>query len=395
MRKINFISSCWLHLSFAVAVAAGVAGCSDKTDEKRSARPPAPVETARIETGPIRALRTFSGALEARAAFVVSPKIGGRLEAMLVDIGDPVARGAVVAKLDDAEYQQDLAQTEADLLVAKANLAEAQSSLEIAKRAMERARTLSERGVASDAELDAAQSGLLAKEAGVEVHEAQITRAQAAVQSAKIRLGYADVRALWAGGDTRRFVAERFVDEGQTVSANTPLLQIVAIDPLSGVFFVTERDYANLQIGQPVDIRTDAYPDGKFIGKIERIAPVFRETSRQARVEISVPNTDLKLKPGMFIRAQVEVGRHENATIVPAESIVTRADTQGVFLAASDGTIAHWRSVEVGIRNGKHVQVSGDGLTGRVITLGQQLIEDGSAIAIAEERAGAPGKTVQ
>jgi RND family efflux transporter MFP subunit len=395
MCKKNDVSFPLLRLALIAAVAAGVSGCSKKTEADRSAPLPAPVETALIETGPIRALRTFSGALEARASFVVSPKIGGRLEAMLVDIGDPVDRGAVVAKLDDAEYQQDLAQTEADLLVAKANLAEAQSALEIAKRAMERAKTLSDRGVASDAELDAAKSSLLAREAGVEVYQAQIIRAQATVQSARIRLGYADVKALWASDDSRRVVAERFVDEGQTVSANTPLLQIVDIDPLSGVFFVTEKDYANLRIGQRVDIRTDAFPDEAFIGRIERIAPVFRETSRQARVEISVPNSDLQLKPGMFIRADVEVQRQANATIVPAESIVTRSDEQGVCIVGPDGKSALWRPVELGIRDGKRVQISGDGLAGRVITLGQQLIEDGSAIAIAEENAEALGKTVQ
>lgn len=383
MSPISMLS----HIAAGVALAV-LFGCSDEEAAGRGSRPPAPVAVAPVEHGAIRALRTFSGALEPRADFVVSPKIGGRLEAMLVDIGDPVKRGAVVAQLDDDEYQQDLAQAEADLLVAQANLAEAESALEIAERAMERTTTLGKRGVASDAELDSAKSELLAREARVKVQEAQIARSKAAVEAARIRLGYAEVKALWAGNDETRVVSKRFVDEGQTVSANTPLLEIVDLDPLSGVFYVTEKDYAHLSIGQPVDVHTDAYPNETFAGRIERIAPVFDRGSRQARVEVAVPNSDIRLKPGMFIRADVQVRKLDDAVIVPAESIVTRSDVQGVFLVAPDGTHAMWRAVETGIRDGARVQVLGEGLSGRVVTLGQQLIEDGSPITVAEE--GAP-----
>ncbi|MDF7808812.1 efflux RND transporter periplasmic adaptor subunit [Pontiellaceae bacterium B12219] len=368
--------------------AVGISGCSDQQSGDSTVRPPAPVETAPIETGPIRSLRTYGGALEARASFFVSPKIGGRLEAMLVDIGDSVERGAVVARLDDAEYRQDVAQREADLLVEKANLAQAVSTLEIAKRSMERSETLSRRGVASEAELDAARSVLLARESEVAVYQAQVTRAEASLEAARIRLGYASVEALWADNDTTRVVAERFEDEGQTVSANTPLLQIVDLDPLAGVFFVTEKDYGNLKQGQRVDVYTDAYAGELFTGHIERIAPVFRQNSRQARVEIMVPNSDLRLKPGMFIRAEVEVQRVEQAKIVPAESIVTRSDEQGLFMLAADGTHALWRPVTLGIRDGDRVQISGEGLDGEVITLGQQLIEDGSAVSVHPTTAG-------
>jgi RND family efflux transporter MFP subunit len=384
-----------LDLLCRLSLMALLAGCSKEAGERVPERPPAPVETARVETGSIRAVRTFSGSLEARSAFVVSPKIGGRLEAMLVDIGDRVKRGAVVARLDDDEYRQNLAQAEANLLVAKANLVEAESALEIAKRAMERTETLSSRGVASDAELDAARSELLAREAGVEVQQAQIARAEAALEAARIRLGYAEVEALWADDDPSRVVAERYVDEGQTVSANTPLLEIVDLDPLAGVFYVTEKDYASLQVGQQVSVHTDAFPDEAFTGRIERIAPVFRQNSRQARVEIEVPNRDLRLKPGMFIRADVEVRRAEEAIIVPAQSIVTRSDVQGIFLVSPDGGHARWQAVTTGIRAGEKVQVTGEGIEGRVITLGQQLVEDGSAITIADEETASSGADVQ
>ena len=78
--------------------------------------------------------RAFTGALEAGASFTVAPKVSGRVETIAVDLADPVRRGQVVAQLDDAEYEQDVAQAQADLAVAEANLEEARSLAAIARR---------------------------------------------------------------------------------------------------------------------------------------------------------------------------------------------------------------------------------------------------------------------
>lgn len=359
------------------------AACGDSNGVvERSLRPPAPVQVAPIEVGTIRELRVFSGALEASASFPVSPKVGGLLETLLVDIGDKVEKGMIVATVDDAEYQQALAQTQADLLVARANRLEAQNNLEIAKRAIDRTRVLRERGVASEADFDIAQSHLLSAEAQVEVYTAQVQRAESAVQSARIQLSYAEVRAQWSGDHSARFVAERYADEGQTLNALSPLLRIVDLDPLTGVFYVSEKDYPRLSVGQTVDLETDAYPGTLFVASIERIAPVFQETSRQSRIEVTVPNGDARLKPGMFVRAKVELRKVDNARMVPDEALVTRSDIQGIFLVDAENGTAVWRTVQTGIREGDRLQVIGDKLAGEVIILGQQLVEDGSPIAI-------------
>lgn len=360
-------------------------GCSGESGKPSSARGPTPVEVAPVTQGLIRSIRTFSGNLEASATFTVSPKVTGRVESISVDIGDAVKRGDVLVILDAAEFEQALAQAEANRLVAKANLAQAKSLLEITQRAMERAEALRTRGVTSDAELDAAKSDFLAKEAGVAVYAAQLSRVEAELESARIRLGYTRVQALWSGEDSQSLVAERYVDEGQTVAVNSALLKIVEVGSLSGVFFVTEKDYANLKAGQVVTLITDAYPDETFPSTIARIAPVFQESSRQARVELTVPNADGKLKPGMFIRANVEVDRVENATIIPHDAIVKRDNVFGVFQVSSDRQSATWSPVTIGIREGQLVEVSGNAIEGEVITLGQQLIDDGAAIRIAEQ----------
>jgi len=359
---------------------------------RENAAGPVPVEVAPIEHGLIELHRVFSGTLEAGAEFVVAPKVSGRVERMFVTLADTVTRGQVVAALDNAEYVQAVAQADADLAVARANLAKAISDLDTTDREFKRTESLRKRGIASDSEFDAVGAELKANQALLAVAQAQLNKAAAALEAANIRLGYTQVTAGWSGGDEQRVVAERYLDEGQTVAANSPLMLIVDLDPVTGVVYVTEKDYARLAPGQAVTLTTDAHPEEGFVGKIDRIAPVFRTSTRQARVEIKVPNLQKRLRPGMFIRASVVLDRAEAATIVPEQALTTRDDRTGVFVVDEDGRKVTWRPVTAGISDAGRVQVEGEGLSGRVVVIGQQFLDDGSAIAIPEEKAasGAP-----
>jgi len=352
-----------------------------------------PVEVVEIQRGPIALLRTFSGELEAQAEFVVAPKVSGRVERVVVNIADTVSRGQVVAELDNAEYVQAVAQAQADLSVARANFSEAESGLEIANREFKRTESLLKRGIASDSEFDAATQDQLAKKARLRVAAAQVIKAESSLETANIRLGYTKVTAGWAGGDEHRVVAERYVDEGQTVAANAPLLLIVELNPIVGVVFITEKDYAHLRPEQLVSLTTDAYPDEKFTGRIDRIAPVFRKATRQARIEMTIDNSLFRLKPGMFITATVILTELPDVTIVPEQAVTIRDDKSGVFIVSADGRSVAWHEVKVGIREGRRVQVAGEGLAGRVVILGQQLISDGAFITIpAEEQETTAGQ---
>jgi RND family efflux transporter MFP subunit len=358
----------------------------DRTGPSKSGKDlrPVPVEVAPIQRGPIALQRTFSGELQALAEFVVAPKVSGRVERVIVNIADTVKRGQVVAELDNDEYVQAVAQAQADLEVARAKLSEAGSALEIAGREFKRTESLLKRGIASDSEFDAARQDRLAKQAQLKVAVAQVVKAESSLETANIRLRYTQVTAGWTGGSELRVVAERYVDEGQTVAANAPLLLIVELHPIVGVVFVTERDYAYLKPGQLVSLTTDAYPDEQYTGCIDRIAPVFRKSTRQARIEMTIDNPQHRLKPGMFISAAVVLARVPEATIVPEQALTSRDDRSGVFIVSADGRSVAWREVKAGIREGNRVQVEGEGLSGQVVTLGQQLVKDGSAITIPD-----------
>jgi RND family efflux transporter MFP subunit len=269
--------------------------------------------------------------------------------------------------------------------VGRANLANAVSDLENASREFKRTESLRGRGIASDSEFDAARANRQAKQARLQVARAELEKASAALETANIRLGYTQVTAGWSGSDERRIVAERYLDEGQTVAANAPLMRIVDLDPIKGVFYVTEKDYAKLAPGQAVALTTDGYPGERFNGKVDRIAPVFRQNTRQARVEVTVANSLQRLKPGMFMRAEVVMDRAESTSIVPEQALTTRDDQFGVFVINPAGSSVVWRPVKTGIRDAGRIEVEGEGLSGLVVTIGQQFLDDGSAVTIPEQ----------
>lgn len=359
---------------------------------------PVPVETAPVQRGPLVRERTFSGTIEANARGTVASKVAGRIRRLPVDVGDPVDRGQVVAELDDAEFVQAVAEARARRAVTAANLGAAKSRHEIAARELERAQTLHRRGIASESARDTAQAEYLSSRAAVEVAAANLERETAALTTAEIRAGYTRVRAEWATGGNRRTMAERFTDEGNTVAANTPLFTVVELDPVIAAIQVTEKDYPRLAVGQPARLTTEAFPNHVFSGTVSRVAPIFHEATRQARVEITVPNPGRKLKPGMFCRCILELARVDDAVSVPETAITRRHDRDGVFFITTDGTAVRWQPVETGLRSGERVQllgdpVAGDPVTGQVVTLGQQLLKDGAAVRILSPSPAPPAPT--
>ncbi len=347
-----------------------------------AATQPVPVEVAAVSQGPIELRRVFSGSLESPARTTIASKVAGRILTVPLDLSDTVERGAVVATLEPEEFAQVVAQGEADLAVAEARLREARSIAENTQREFDRLEQLHADAVVSDSELDAARSAALADAAAVAVAQAQVSRADSVLAAAKLRLGYTTIRAEWITGDANRVVAERFVEEGETIAEGTPIVSIIELDPILAVMFVSERDYALLEPGQQVNLNTDAYPGRTWSGRISRIAPIFREGSRQARVEVSIPNADSSLRPGMFVRVAAVLDRVETATIVPESAITSREGRSVVFSLNDAQDTVRMVPVQVGIRDGNSVQIIQGEVGSRVVTLGQQLLGDGSAVHV-------------
>ncbi|HSA96497.1 MAG TPA: efflux RND transporter periplasmic adaptor subunit [Acidobacteriota bacterium] len=348
------------------------------------------VEIAPITTGGIKDIGTFSGTLIPKSYFTVVPKISGRIKELYVDIGDRLTRGQLVALLEDEEYQQQVIQAEADLGVAKANLEEASSAQELAKKEYDRAKALHEKGILSDAELEAAQATFSTRDARFKVTQAQLSNQQAALETARVRLSYTRVRAAWETGGENRFVGERFVNSGAMVGSSTAILSVIELQPITAVIHVTEKDYFRLRPEQPVALTSGAFPGRDFRGRVARIAPLLKETSREARIEVEVENPDGSLKPGMFVNARIEFADKAAATIVPVSAVVTRNGRQGLFLVDLAAKKAVFLPVTVGIVEGERAEILEPAqATGQVVTLGHHLLENGTALILPGEAPGA------
>ncbi|MFH0882348.1 MAG: efflux RND transporter periplasmic adaptor subunit [bacterium] len=380
MKRTLWISAAVLVAIVLVWRIISLVAGSGSTNRGGYARPPVAVEVDSVRMGPIEDVRLFTGTVQPLYRYTVAPKVSGRLLDLNVRIGDYVERNKVVARLDDAEYQQAVLEAEANLKIAQASLVETRSQFSLAEQELQRVKSLAIQNLSSNAELETAQSKYDASQARLSVALAQVQQRQAALESARIRLNYTLLRASEPG-----YIGERYVDEGALLPVNGAVVSVIGIDTVYVRTTVIERDYGRMIEGQAAQVSVDAFPDQTFHGYVSRIAPMLREASRVAEMEVIVPNDSLKLKPGMFARVHVVLASKENAKLIPTRALVNRDGQTGVFRVSGDGTAADWTPVSTGIVTSTNVEIVWPDLKGRVITLGQHLLQDGGAILLPDE----------
>ncbi len=349
------------------------------------------VETGDVIKGEMKDEGIFTGSIQPKSKFQVAPKTSGRIKKVNFDIGDTIKNGDIVAELDDEEFILAVEQAEAALEIAKANYNESGELLEISKRELERVKTMRKQKVASEVEVENASADFKTRSAKHMVNKSSLRQAEASLAQAKLKLAYTKVDASWSYGTNDRFVAERLLDEGAMITANTPIISVIDITNLTAVIDVVERDYFKIKQGMEVKIFPTALPGKEYTAKVTRIAPMLDEVSRQARIELNLKNPNFELKPGMFISANIIYGTHQNTTIVPIEALVIRKEKEGVFIVDETKKVAKFVPVECGYRNPKQVEICYPEISGRVITLGQHLLEDGMAIRIPSDEEKAKG----
>ncbi|MCE5251953.1 efflux RND transporter periplasmic adaptor subunit [bacterium] len=353
-------------------------------------RPPVAVEIESVRQAPIKEIHQFTGTVFPIYQYIISPKVSGRVVEIRKRIGDWVTKGEVVARIDDAEYQQAVREAEANLRIAQASLTEAKSQFELSRQELERAQSLQEKGIASPSELDAASTSFDAQKSRLELAQAQVEQREASLTSAKIRLSYTVLAATEPG-----YIGERYTDEGALLAPNAPLVSVIGINTVLIRTTIIERDYGLIHEGQLSSVMVDAFPGKRFTGKVARIAPLLQEASRVAKMEIEVLNDSLYLKPGMFTRVDIVLNEKESAQIVPSRAVVRRNGKEGVFMVSPDGTQAQYYPVEVGIVTPEATEIVSPKLDGFVVTLGQHLLENGSPIILPDQSGteGSPAQT--
>jgi RND family efflux transporter MFP subunit len=381
-----------------VAVLAGVAwvvwGRSGETGAAASggaalARPAMTVELGSAARGAMADIITVVGSLEGEASVEVSSKVNGRLEDVTVRIGDRVAKGALLAKVEAREIQEQVNQAQASFEVARATVRQREADLKFAQTNLDRSRSLFERQLLPRQTLDDADARHQSAQAQLELAKAQFNQAQSRLDELKITLSATEIRSPVNG-----FVGKRLLDPGAFVSSNTTVVSMVQIDRVRLVANVVEKDLRRVRVGSPADVEVDAFPGEIFHGRVARLAPVLDPATRTAQMEVEVANGDFRLKPGMYSRVRLTVATKPQALTVPVNAVVTIEGRRGVFqvtdgAGAGAAKEADFVPIQTGLEDGVRIEVLG-GLSdqARVVTTGAAALRDGDPVTIAVPRPG-------
>lgn len=324
----------------AAGVCASLAGCT--RDGAGGPPPTAAVERARIER-----IVVATGTIEPEREVEVRPRTPGIVERITVDDGDRVERDQVVVELE-----REL--LEAQVREARAAVDAAHVALRYAAIEGRRADTLRARGAASDQQQDEAR-------ARVETARAELAQAEARLASLEVQLRYTTVRAPLAGT-----VLDVVVEEGNAVSpvtavtGGTLLLTIAGGEAVHLKGLVDENEVARVSVGQPARLRTEAFGERVFEGRVRRIAPLGQRVQNvtyfEVEVEISDPDAAL-LRPRMSADADIVTEIVEDAVVVPETALRYRGADVQVDVWNGAGPEVEARSVKLGIVDGARVQI--------------------------------------
>mgnify|MGYP001154398996 CR=1 FL=1 len=381
----------WIVVPIILIVGVWIVFVRNTTTEPGSGRIGAAkvaVETDFIQRMDLTETASFSGTILPRSSYQVATKISGQLRRLHVDVAQRVSKNEILAELDDRLILRELERAEAAVEVARATKNQSEHVLAMAVEDLQRYSTLFEQNYVSQAELNEAQTRYRNERMRDEIASANLRSAIAAYNSAELQLSFTKIRAEWEGDAGHRVIGERFVDEGSQVSAGSPLFSLMDLEHVIVRINVIERDYNRLRPGQSARISVDSFAGETFEGKVLRVAPLLSESTRQAAVEIQIPNPNYLLKPGMFARVEIDYQSVDDVSAVPQKAMAKRDGRDGLWLVEPENRAARFVEVDFGIHSKDYVQIMDPDLEGEVVTLGHDLLQDGrivSEIELSEE----------
>jgi RND family efflux transporter MFP subunit len=319
---------------------------------------------------------TVVGNLIGEATVDVVPRVSGRLDSVQVQLGDRVARGQQVAKVEDRELREQVNQSKANIEVNKATVVSRENDLRVAESALERAKTSFERGLISQQAMEDAEARQNAAAAQVQVAKAQLSSTQARLEELEINLANTILTAPMDG-----VVSKRNLDPGAFAGTQTAVVSLVDIGTVRLIANLVEKDFKRIAVGGQAMVEVDAFPGEQFVGRVSRVAPVFDPATRTATMEIQIPNPGFRLKPGMYARVRLMADRKQNALVVPRNAIVDISGRRGIYTV--DGDVARFQAVQTGLSDGDFIEVTEgvqDGM--RLVTVGALALRDGDRISV-------------
>jgi len=338
-------------LILAIAGISTLTGCgtgeASVTDQAAiQAATPVPVETAQPYRSDIFATYEATAAITSDADAPVIARVSGELVELLIEEGDTVDAGQVLARLDGRRLRLEM-------LAAKANLARASKEY---KRNID----LHERGLISASMFEGLEFDLAALEANYKL--------------SALNYDYSNIRATIAG-----VVSAREIKPGQNINAGDVAFQITETTELLAYLQIPQSQLSKFQAGHAATLQVAAMPDTEFQTSIIRVSPTVDPRSGTFRATMLIQNKDGDLAPGMFGRFTIAYEQHADALVIPAGALLDDDEQTSVYVV-SDGEVVR-RVIETGIEADGKVEIL-DGLSEneQVVVVGHGGLHDGSRV---------------
>lgn len=336
---------------FCLAV---LVGCTGEEEQKKEQEKFAvPVEITLVEKGNVSSFYSTTATLEAPEEAHVMTRISGIIETINVEEGVRVTKGQVLAVIDAKRQQYDFNRSQAEV--------------QIIEQELNRLRKMNNKEFIS-------QDTMAKLEYNLQAAIAQRDLAQLQVEESRITSPIDGV------------IATRFVKQGNMVKEFEELFYVVNQDQLHGIVHLPEQQLPSLKLGQQASIiyqHSAAQNGGQqaIQGKVLRISPVVDPQSGTFKVTLAVPNTDAKLKSGMFTRVELKYDTHNDVITIPYNALISQDDSQAVYVI--NDTIAERRVVNLGYREDNKVEItSGVSLGEQIVIRGQQDLKDQSLVEV-------------
>lgn len=317
------------------------------------------------------------GELQPKASVDVMSRISGHLQQVLVERGDEIRAGQLLAVVDDADLGQQIRHAEASISVARAGVSRDQAVHDNLRIQVERYQSLHSEALVSTQDLEELQSRLRSARATVELAESQVRQAEATLQELKIQQEQTRMYSPLSG-----VVGQRYLDPGALVNPNTPTVSVLDLSRLKTVVPVTENILPQVRVGLRALVSIDALGGEAVSGTVTRISPYLSPDTRTADVEIEIANPNRRLRPGMFARVRIDADLSYTSVSIPRSALLTRGDQKGVFLLTDDLTTV-FHPIEVGRIEDRIVEVlSGLEAGAEVVTAGAQSLNEGDRVRL-------------
>jgi membrane fusion protein (multidrug efflux system) len=338
--------------SAAILTVALLTACqSDPSSDSKSAEDetaPIPVEVGLPVRGDVYAMYSGTAPIEAFAEADVIGKVGGEIRELLVEEGDEVSKGQILARLDGDRLRLGLNQSEA--------------RLRKLQREYERNIDLRSKGLLSEGDFEKIKFEMEALEASFNL--------------ASLELDYTQIRAPIDG-----VVSTRYVKLGNTIDVGDPLFRVTSLDPLVAYLHVPEREYQHIVAGQVVGIEIDALPGDPITALVSRVSPIVDPQTGTFKITVEIEDSERRIKPGMFGRISVVYDVHEDALQIPRSAIIEETGSLSVFVVVDDKAVQ--KVITTGYGNRGLVEVT-SGLTDgeQIVTVGQASLKQDTRVTI-------------